>query len=94
VVLRRPVVEMIALTALQLALGLAVLAGRLGMTLLPPGPALLLPTTHRITGTLIFATAVVLVLRLLRLTALRQTIVGLPESLSRVSSGRGQQVTA
>jgi cytochrome c oxidase assembly protein subunit 15 len=92
--LRRPAWQLLVLTALQLALGLAVLAQRLGALLLPPGPALLLPTTHRIAGALILGVAVMLALRLLRLAASRQTVAATPEPLSPLSTGHGQQVTA
>ena len=92
--LRRPALQLLGLTALQWALGLALLAQRMGAVLLPPGPALLLPTTHRITGALILGVAVMLALRLLRLAASRQTVAAVPESLSPLRTGRGQQVTA
>lgn len=92
--LRRPTLQLLGLTALQLALGLALFAGRMGVTLLAPGAALLLPTTHRITGALMLGLAVLLALRLFRLGASRPAVAAMPESLSRLSSGRGQEVIA
>jgi cytochrome c oxidase assembly protein subunit 15 len=92
--LRRPALQLLGLTALQWAFGLALLGGRMGVLLLPSGPALLLPTTHRITGALILGVAVILTLRLMRLAALRQTVAAVPESLSALRSGRGRQVPA
>jgi cytochrome c oxidase assembly protein subunit 15 len=92
--LRRPALELLALTVLQWTLGLALLAQRMGALLLPPGLALLLPTTHRITATLILAVAVMLALRLLRLAALRQAVAAAPEFLSPLRSRRSPQVTA
>jgi cytochrome c oxidase assembly protein subunit 15 len=92
--LRRPALGLLALTVLQWALGLALFAQRMGALLLPPGPALLLPTTHRITAALILAVAVMLALRLLRLAPSRQAVVAVPESLSPLRSGHGSQVTA
>jgi cytochrome c oxidase assembly protein subunit 15 len=89
--LRRPALQLLGLTALQWALGLLLLGQRIGAMLLPPGPALLLPTTHRITGTLILGVAVMLTLRL---AASRQTVAAVPESLSPLRTGRGRQVTA
>jgi cytochrome c oxidase assembly protein subunit 15 len=89
--LRRPALQLLALTALQLALGLAVLAQRMGLVPLPSGPALLLPTAHRIAGALILGVALMMALRL---AASRQAVAALPESLSPLKTGRGQQVTA
>jgi cytochrome c oxidase assembly protein subunit 15 len=92
--LRRPALQLLGLTALQWTLGLALFAERMGAILLPPGPALMLPTTHRITGALILGVAVMLTLRLVRLAASRQAVRAVPESLSPLRSRRGQQVTA
>jgi hypothetical protein len=86
--------ELLALTVLQWTLGLALFTQRMGALLLPPGPALLLPTTHRITAALILAVAVMLALRLLRLAASRQAVAAVPESPSPWRSRRGPQVTA
>jgi cytochrome c oxidase assembly protein subunit 15 len=91
--LRRPALQLLGLTALQWALGLALLGQRMGVMLLPPGPALLLPTTHRITGALILGVAVMLTLRLVRFAASRQTVAA-PESLSPLRAGRSRQVPA
>jgi cytochrome c oxidase assembly protein subunit 15 len=91
--LRRPALQLLGLTALQWALGLALFGERIGALILPSGPALLLPTTHRITGALILGVAVMLTLRLGRLAAARRTVVA-PESLPPLRSGRGRQVPA
>lgn len=74
----RPVTLLVSLLLLQLLLGLGTYVGRFTSIELPYGPltGLALPTTHRMTGSLMLATCLVLTLRVNRRAAPVTAAVG------------------